>query len=226
MSTVSKSVAISPSAAAAAGCTAQCLGEYTDDGERGWTALYTLSASAAPGWHFVKFTWLLTYTDENGVQPSVTHESKKNPTDWENDSIYELRYNYPDSISFFECHASNITAIFEQDAPKTYTVRAYASPSNGGTVQVGSAKDDWFSVLTNITAGSTIQVKATPAAGFVFSRWSDGGDATHNITVNSDMNLDAYFTLQLTHLLVNSSTVESPAHLVYDPATNLLVADY
>ena len=29
-----------------------------------------------------------------------------------------------------------------------------------------------------------------------------------------------------THLLVNSSTKESPAKLVYDPATNLLVADY
>lgn len=29
-----------------------------------------------------------------------------------------------------------------------------------------------------------------------------------------------------THLLVNSSTVESPAKLVYDPATNLLVTDY
>jgi len=29
-----------------------------------------------------------------------------------------------------------------------------------------------------------------------------------------------------THLLVNSSTVETPAKLVYDPTTNLLVADY
>lgn len=29
-----------------------------------------------------------------------------------------------------------------------------------------------------------------------------------------------------TDLLVNSSTIESPAKLVYDPATNLLVADY
>lgn len=29
-----------------------------------------------------------------------------------------------------------------------------------------------------------------------------------------------------THLLVNSSTVESPAKLVYDPTTNLLVGDY
>lgn len=30
----------------------------------------------------------------------------------------------------------------------------------------------------------------------------------------------------LTHLLVNSSTKKNPAQLVYDPATNLLVADY
>lgn len=29
-----------------------------------------------------------------------------------------------------------------------------------------------------------------------------------------------------THLLINSSTRESPVKLVYDPATNLLVADY
>lgn len=29
-----------------------------------------------------------------------------------------------------------------------------------------------------------------------------------------------------THLLVNSSNVETPVKLVYDPATNLLVADY
>ena len=29
-----------------------------------------------------------------------------------------------------------------------------------------------------------------------------------------------------THLLVNSSTAENPAKLVYDPITNLLVADY
>lgn len=40
-------------------------------------------------------------------------------------------------------------------------------------------------------------------------------------------NITAVFRrLGLTHLLVNSSTVESPSKLVYDPATNLLVADY
>ncbi|MBR0241595.1 MAG: hypothetical protein IJQ54_03615 [Kiritimatiellae bacterium] len=33
-------------------------------------------------------------------------------------------------------------------------------------------------------------------------------------------------TTAYTHLLINSSTVESPVQLVFDPATNLLVADY
>ena len=40
-------------------------------------------------------------------------------------------------------------------------------------------------------------------------------------------NCVAVFELRTpTHLLVNSSTTENPAKLVYDPTTNLLVADY
>ena len=38
--------------------------------------------------------------------------------------------------------------------------------------------------------------------------------------------ITAVFVRAKTHLLVNSSTVETPAKLVYDPSTNLLVADY
>lgn len=38
--------------------------------------------------------------------------------------------------------------------------------------------------------------------------------------------ITAVFTRPVTDLLVNSSTVESPGKLVYDPATNKLVADY
>lgn len=40
------------------------------------------------------------------------------------------------------------------------------------------------------------------------------------------VNIVAVFKLAHTDLLVNSSTLESPAKLVYDPTTNLLVADF
>ena len=42
----------------------------------------------------------------------------------------------------------------------------------------------------------------------------------------SKYEITAVFKRLPTHLLVNSSTVESPAKLVYDPTTNRLVADY
>ena len=42
----------------------------------------------------------------------------------------------------------------------------------------------------------------------------------------SSISVVAVFRRILTHLLVNSSTAENPAQLVYYPTTNLLVADF
>ena len=223
MSAVSKPVAISPPAAAAAGCTAQCPGEQLDF-SNGWLRTYTLSAFPATGWRFVKFTWDKTRVTQSGSTPQGTGESSYNPSDY-NDGVAEQRTDFTATM-FQENLISNVTAIFEPDAPATYTVTATASPLNGGIVQVGSAAAGSTSTLANITAGSSIQVTATAAAGFAFSHWSDAGLAAHSITVNSNMTLTAYFTRTPTHLLVNSSTAENPAKLVYDPATNKLVADY
>ncbi|MBQ2436514.1 MAG: hypothetical protein II265_00340 [Clostridia bacterium] len=148
MSAVSKSVAISPPAAAAAGCIAQCPGEQTDY-TNGWLRTYTLSASAATGWRFVKFTWDKTRVTQSGSTPQGTGESSRNPSDY-NDGVVEQRTDFTATM-FQEDLISNVTAIFEQTTPPPHTP---------------------------------------------------------------------------THLLVNSSTAENPAKLVYDPTTNLLVADY
>lgn len=60
---------------------------------------------------------------------------------------------------------------------------------------------------------------------WVYPAWGIDGSKLTRFRTKS-LSVTAFFTRQPTHLLVNSSTVESPAHLVYDPATNLLVADY
>lgn len=148
MSAVSKSVAISPPAAAAAGCTAQCPGEQTDYSD-GWSREYTLSASAASGWRFVKFTWSKVRRTASGTTPIGDYESSSNPSTWE-DGLSEVRV-YGDQTYWLENLIENIVAHFEQTTPPPHTP---------------------------------------------------------------------------THLLVNSSTAENPAKLVYDPTTNLLVADY
>ena len=61
--------------------------------------------------------------------------------------------------------------------------------------------------------------------GYAF--WLEDLQAPDVIQV-TDISVTAVFApVRLpTHLLVNSSTIENPANLVYDPATGLLVADY
>lgn len=58
-----------------------------------------------------------------------------------------------------------------------------------------------------------------------YERWYESTGATLRL-VNYGYDIYALFQRTPTHLLVNSSTVESPAKLVYDPATNKLVADF
>lgn len=221
MSAVSKSVTISPAAAAAAGCTATCNGTRTDYSDGSWTSEYQMAATAQGNWRFVKFTWDETLTTSEGASTTTSYTSTTNPQ-----AIVEYR-NYFGSASLWdEKTCTNLVAVFEQVAPTTYTVTATASPANGGTVQVGTAAAGSTSTLSNIAAGSTVAVVATAANGWQFSRWSDGGARTHNITVNSNVSLTAYFSRSITHRLVNSYNKSSPVRLVYDPATNRLVADY
>lgn len=61
--------------------------------------------------------------------------------------------------------------------------------------------------------------------GYPYGNWMlyTGSVITFNLNT---IEIQAVFRRVPTHLLVNSSTVESPAKLVYDPATNKLVADY
>ena len=91
-------------------------------------------------------------------------------------------------------------------------------------------------ITIQVVDGPTISVEQQSlGGGWSFVKWrykigTAGWVETSSSTL-SNISLDhlqaiALFSRTPTHLLVNSSTKESPAKLVYDPATNLLVADY
>lgn len=65
--------------------------------------------------------------------------------------------------------------------------------------------------------------------------WYGGWLGVWNLKENASTRFEQWCSLYVvkavfvrvpTHLLLNSSSAESPAKLVYDPTTNLLVADY
>lgn len=66
-----------------------------------------------------------------------------------------------------------------------YTLNLAASPTNGGTVTGAGSYE----------AGTSVEISATPAADYTFSRWSDGDtNATRSVTVNASQTLTAVFT--------------------------------
>ncbi|WP_455671701.1 InlB B-repeat-containing protein [Phocaeicola sp.] len=87
--------------------------------------------------------------------------------------------------------------LFVKDNQYNYvTVQMGVSPAGTGTVTpfVGSALK---------IQGATEQVSATPANGYQFERWSDGGAQTHTVIWNQGTNLIAYFK----EIVVEKATV-------------------
>jgi gliding motility-associated-like protein/uncharacterized repeat protein (TIGR02543 family) len=95
----------------------------------------------------------------------------------------------------------SVTANFQVKPPNKYTLTTTASPVEGGTV----------SGAGNYNSGTSATIKATPAAGYIFTGWS--GDATgtsSSITVTMDGNksVTANFQLVKYTLITTASPVE------------------
>lgn len=73
----------------------------------------------------------------------------------------------------------------QQNTGNQYTLTLSAQPANGGTVTGGGS----------YAQGATATLKATPASGYAFTRWSDGNtQATRTLTVTESKTLTATFT--------------------------------
>ena len=110
------------------------------------------------------------------------------------------------TYSFLMANARTLVANFK---PKTFNVTVSASPSEGGTVEKsGSCEYD-----------TPVTVKATPAEGYRFLNWSEGGNpvstnAEFSFTVSKDRALTAIF-----EKIVYYNIGVSPAPLNYGTVT-------
>ncbi len=100
------------------------------------------------------------------------------------------------SYSFTVTSNRTLVANFSQ---VTYTISTSSNPANGGTTSGGGIKN----------SGATATVVATPAAGWSFVNWTEGGtevsaNANYSFTVSGNRTLVANFS-QVTYTISTSS---------------------
>lgn len=180
---------------------------------------YRLTAQAASGYTFQRFE--ITYdTDESGspVTGGNTYTSgyvdtvkaEKEREGHSGTFFSRLIGDYSDTSGSYSYsyNVTSIKAVFVQSTPPTtsYTVNANASPSNGGTVQVGTATSGATSSQT-VESGGSINIVATPASGYAFKGWYQNGaqistSATYTVSnVTADQSFEARF-VQVFHVQV------------------------
>ncbi len=89
-------------------------------------------------------------------------------------------------------------------AGPTYNLTTAVNPPAGGTISPAAGVHPY-------AQGSTVDVTATPAAGYIFSSWSGGacdGDAPCSVTMDADKTVTANFTAVPTYTL---TTAVSPS---------------
>lgn len=228
----SKTTIVSPEGARTARCSATCdsyhSGVIPPSYQGGATRAYTnyqVIATGVGNWRpkLIKVTHSYTYSDGSTDGKTIIYQSSDygdaNPWSFpatKNYSATENPFEETETdpgtewrLRTIDDTITGVEVVFEEGTPTTtYTASASANPSGWGTVKVGSAAAGSTSTLTNITAGSTVTVVATPETGYRFVSWSDGGAQTHDVTVNSDINLTATFE----QVPVASVTITLVAH--------------
>lgn len=169
----SKTVTVSADAAAA-GCTATC-DSYATGSEYGIIDFtnYQIVATAAAGWRLVSFTFdehTQSSTGASRIAPyTVTPDATgKYPADA--DKSYSSRLapfedDYVDGAYHEWTTLENVSAVFVQDAPTTYTITTAVSPAGAGSVTGGG----------QYSSGTTVTLQALPSAGYGVAYWQKDG---------------------------------------------------
>ena len=128
------------------------------------------------------------YNAGSSVSVTATPNSGYVFTNWtENGTVVSSNASYTFTINANR----TLVANFTQQTPSTYSVSLSSNPANSGTTS-GSG---------NYNAGSSVSLTATPNSGYVFTNWTENGNAvssnaSYTFTINANRTLVANFTQQ------------------------------
>ncbi|MEM1000925.1 MAG: T9SS type A sorting domain-containing protein, partial [Bacteroidota bacterium] len=147
------------------------------------TSNYTVSTSSAPS-NGGSTSGGGTFTSGTNVTVTTTPASGFTFSNWtEGGNVVSTNASYAFVLSANRSLVANFAAT-----TSNYTVSTSSAPSNGGSTSGGGT----FASGTNVT------VTATPASGFTFSNWTEGGNvvstnASYAFTLSANRSLVANF---------------------------------
>jgi len=124
------------------------------------------------------------------------------------DGMVTVINSYLSDEKFSEASASYGTTSETFLVPSKSSASSGASGGNQNqnvtmyTLSISSNNEDQGTVDTSVNkqyaSGSTVNIVATPKAGFAFDRWDDNtGGASRTVTMNSNITLKAYFKVRV-----------------------------
>lgn len=102
---------------------------------------------------------------------------------WSTSSTGSKIYNDQANVGNLTATNGGIVDLYAVWSINRYILTLSASPSEGGEVS-GGGEFDYGTVRT---------ISASPSSGYEFVSWSDGGEQTHTVTIDSNKTLVATF---------------------------------
>jgi uncharacterized repeat protein (TIGR02543 family) len=176
------------------------------------TNKYTIATNAVNG-TIIKNPDQLDYNHGTNLQLTAVPKAGYSFTSWSGDTIATSN---PLTIKMVS--NKTITANFTAIPPATYTITI---TSNNGTVAKSPNSPSY-------TSGTSVQLTATPIAGYQFSSWSGDTVASINpvnIKMNKNKKITANFiaipitTFTLNTIGINGAITLSPNQIAYDSAS-------
>lgn len=146
----------------------------------------TLESTMAPhvSWHGEEYWQFMSEIIKNLTinVPCISLESYRN-AHWDELVTYKEPYQ-PSYKSSREANLQGYGSCDEPPVPQVYTVTVSSANSAMGIVSGGGQYEE----------GTSVTITAIPKSGYIFAYWSDGTEQNpYTITVNSDINITAYF---------------------------------
>jgi len=148
----------------------------------------TVTADPADGGSTAVFPQQASYDDGDEVTLTATPAEGFEFVGWAGDITAT-----ESTIAILMTDDTELTAMFAEAAPATFTLTAFVDPSGAGTIVRDPAEFEYEN-------GAEVMLTAYAGEGFVFSGWSGdlpiGADATNpelTVTMTGDLNIEALF---------------------------------